>query len=95
MSKRRLGRGLEALLGREDGGYEPATLDLGEQAFLPVDQIDPNPFQPRRRFDSAEIAALADSLRQHGMIQPVLANGRIYCRNSKGSLVCLDVRGTE
>ncbi len=72
MSKRRLGRGLEALLGREEGGFEPATLDVGEQAFLPVDQIDPNPFQPRRRFDAAEIAELADSLRQHGMIQPVL-----------------------
>ena len=72
MSKRRLGRGLEVLLGREEGGFEPATLDVGEQAFLPVDQIDPNPFQPRRRFDAAEIAELADSLRQHGMIQPVL-----------------------
>ncbi len=72
MSKRRLGRGLEALLGREEGGFEPATLDVAEQAFIPVDQIDPNPFQPRRHFDAAEIAALADSLRQHGMIQPVL-----------------------
>lgn len=72
MNKRRLGRGLEALLGRDDGGYEPSSTDVSEQAFLPVDLIDPNPYQPRRTFDPAEIASLADSLRQHGMIQPVL-----------------------
>ncbi len=39
---------------------------------IAVDQIDPNPFQPRRHFSSSEIASLADSLRQHGMLQPVL-----------------------
>jgi ParB family transcriptional regulator, chromosome partitioning protein len=71
-NKRRLGRGLEALLGREEGGYEPSTLDSVDLAHIPVDQIDPNPFQPRRVFDPAEISALADSLRQHGMLQPVL-----------------------
>lgn len=72
MNKRRLGRGLEALLGREEGGFEPATMEATELTYAAVDQIDPNPFQPRRQFDPAEIAALADSLRQHGMIQPVL-----------------------
>ena len=72
MVKRRLGRGLEALLGREEGGYEPSNLDGNELSFVAVDLIDPNPYQPRRQFDGAEIAALADSLRQHGMIQPVL-----------------------
>lgn len=72
MNKRRLGRGLEALLGREEGGYEPSSLDSSDLIHIPVDQIDPNPFQPRRQFDPAEVAALADSLRQHGMIHPVL-----------------------
>jgi ParB family chromosome partitioning protein len=72
VTKRRLGRGLEALLGRDEGGYEPSSLDSGDLFHIPVDQIDPNPFQPRREFDPAEISALADSLRQHGMIQPVL-----------------------
>ena len=71
-NKRRLGRGLDALLGRENGGFEASTLDMAELLHLPVDQIDPNPFQPRRVFDAAEIAALADSLRQHGMLQPVI-----------------------
>jgi ParB family chromosome partitioning protein len=72
VNKRRLGRGLEALLGREDGGFEPGAAEYSELTYIPVDQIDPNPFQPRRQFDPAEIAALADSLRQHGMIQPIL-----------------------
>jgi ParB family chromosome partitioning protein len=72
VNKRRLGRGLEALLGRDEGGFEPASYDSSELIYVPVDQIDPNPFQPRRQFDPGEISALADSLRQHGMLQPVL-----------------------
>ncbi len=72
MNKRRLGRGLDALLGRENGGFEATTLDVAELMHVAVDQIDPNPFQPRRQFDESEISALADSLRQHGMLQPVI-----------------------
>jgi ParB family chromosome partitioning protein len=72
VNKRRLGRGLDALLGREEGGFEASSLDTAELLHLPVDQIDPNPLQPRRAFDPAEIAALADSLRQHGMLQPII-----------------------
>src|SRR3954454_10855275 len=72
VNKRRLGRGLEALLGRDEGGFEPGSFDTSELIYIAVDQIDPNPFQPRRSFPPAEIAALADSLRQHGMIQPIL-----------------------
>ena len=105
MSKeRRLGRGLEALLGRSypdspnPGGSPRADLSLhvpdGEPLGdagtaivdeLPADappptgtlaiaiqEIRTNPFQPRRDFDPEEITALADSLRQHGLIQPIL-----------------------
>ena len=71
-TKRRLGRGLAALLGTEDGGFEGGSLETAELLHVAVDQIDPNPFQPRRHFDPDEIAALADSLRQHGMLQPIL-----------------------
>ena len=73
-NKRRLGRGSGRCPVRtEGGGYEASSsLDSGELLHVPVDQIDPNPFQPRRDFDPVEIAALADSLRQHGMLQPVL-----------------------
>ncbi|GIW89416.1 MAG: chromosome partitioning protein ParB [Isosphaeraceae bacterium] len=72
MNKRRLGRGLAALLGTEEGGFEAGALEAAELILVAVDQIDPNPFQPRRDFDPLEITALADSLRQHGMLQPVL-----------------------
>lgn len=72
MNKRRLGRGLEALLGREEGGLETASLDSSEMIHISVDLIDQNPFQPRRHFDPSEINALADSIRQHGMLQPIL-----------------------
>ena len=72
MNKRRLGRGLDSLLGRDEGGFEPSTLEAADLLRLAVDQIDANPFQPRTQFDPSEIAALADSLRQHGMIQPVI-----------------------
>ncbi|MHC5542733.1 ParB N-terminal domain-containing protein, partial [Singulisphaera rosea] len=72
MNKRRLGRGLESLLGREEGGFDPVSVDTNDLTYIAVDQIDPNPFQPRRQFDAEDIAALADSLRQHGMLQPIL-----------------------
>jgi ParB family chromosome partitioning protein len=60
------------LLGREEGGFEAGSLDASQLIQVPVDQIDPNPFQPRRYFSPEDITALADSLRQHGVLQPIL-----------------------
>jgi ParB family chromosome partitioning protein len=64
--KRRLGRGLEVLLPT----LEPAAGDLVQE--LALDRIEPNPEQPRRRFDEASLRELADSLKEHGMLQPVI-----------------------
>ena len=72
MNKRRLGRGLDSLLGTEEGGSEAASLENAEMMRIPVEKIDPNPFQPRRVFDAGEIAALAESIREHGILQPIL-----------------------
>jgi ParB family transcriptional regulator, chromosome partitioning protein len=72
VNRRRLGRGLEALLGREEGGFEASSVEPSDLLTIAVDQVDPNPFQPRRYFNPEEITALADSLRQHGMLQPIL-----------------------
>ena len=75
MNKKRLGRGLDALLGREEGGFEPSSWELnsgGELSQVALELIDTNPYQPRRHFDTNEITALAESLRQHGMLQPVI-----------------------
>lgn len=99
MSKeRRLGRGLEALLGRsldepapthapvpqaapaetpagpsDTGASEGVLSRDGEgQKWLDLSVIEPNPYQPRKRFDEEEIADLADSIREHGVLQPLV-----------------------
>ena len=61
-----LGRGLKALLG--DGTAPNAATDR----IIAIEHIEPNPWQPRRNFPEAELAELAASLKQHGMIQPLL-----------------------
>ena len=72
MNKRRLGRGLDSLLGTEEGGFEASSLEKANLLHIAVDRIDPNPFQPRRQFDPVEIAALAGSIKQHGVLQPII-----------------------
>lgn len=72
MNKRRLGRGLDSLLGTEEGGFEASSLEKADLVHISVDRIDPNPFQPRRQFDPAEIASLAGSIKQHGILQPII-----------------------
>ncbi|WP_417729826.1 ParB/RepB/Spo0J family partition protein [Rosistilla oblonga] len=52
-----------------DNGAEPAA---GQAVHLNVYEIDNNPFQPRRQFDTTEIAALAESLKSHEQLQPVI-----------------------
>ncbi|WP_390621746.1 ParB/RepB/Spo0J family partition protein [Roseiconus nitratireducens] len=83
---RRLGKGLAALLGSpldEDGNplqspaggngeNGPANASGVQTLELPVDQIENNPFQPRREFNPDEIASLAESLKNHQQLQPVL-----------------------
>jgi ParB family chromosome partitioning protein len=77
MSTRRnaLGRGLDALIpgsGPALSSVGPAPAAEGAPAEIPVDAIDPNPEQPRRHFDADELARLADSIRRHGVLQPVV-----------------------
>ncbi|MEZ6057504.1 MAG: ParB/RepB/Spo0J family partition protein [Planctomycetaceae bacterium] len=72
-SRRRLGRGLTALL----GGSAPASTtidsaDESEMRMIAVDNITRNPWQPRKDFDAESLGELADSIREHGLLQPVL-----------------------
>lgn len=61
-----LGRGLNALLG------SPEIQDQGDGAVsLPISQVEPGLNQPRKRFDPETLAELADSIRIHGIIQPL------------------------
>ena len=66
----RLGRGLAALLG--DVSMPPSPERGTTVAAIPMDQIDPNPFQPRSDFDPAELESLAESIRVQGVLQPIL-----------------------
>ena len=43
----------------------------GKIYFLPIDQIRPSPFQARREFSEQELASLAQSIRENGLLQPV------------------------
>ena len=63
-SPKGLGRGLDALIANASGGSD-------EVSSLPLQKIEPNPLQPRKLFDEEELQTLADSISQHGIIQPL------------------------
>ncbi len=76
MSTRKvLGRGLEALIpGSSVASPDPQP---GEKvAQIPLEEIDANPFQPRKRFDDDRLKELADSIRTDGVLQPVVVRRR-------------------
>jgi len=68
MEKRRLGRGLDALLGSAGDCEIPTT----EQTHIAIEQIEQNPYQPRKSFDEEELVSLRESIRTHGLLQPLL-----------------------
>lgn len=63
--KRRLGRGLGALINE-------ALTDAEDIVEIPLNQIKPNPFQPRISFNSTKLQELADSIKEHGVVQAVI-----------------------
>jgi ParB family chromosome partitioning protein len=68
--KKVLGRGLGALIPQRQEVLEAhVTPGLAE---IPISQIQPNPFQPRKTFNEASIEELARSVRQHGIVQPLV-----------------------
>lgn len=60
-----LGKGLEAL-------FVDNNTDTGAVSTLPVSEIEPNRDQPRKQFDAAALADLADSIREYGVLQPLV-----------------------
>jgi ParB family chromosome partitioning protein len=70
-ARSRLGRGLASLIG--DVGGEAAHVERPRaQRKVPIEFIKANPRNPRRAFSDAELAELADSIKQHGVIQPIV-----------------------
>jgi len=72
MQKGRLGRGLASLIGEASPG-ETRIAPQGEQRLLSIDQLHPSGRNPRRAFGDSELNELADSIRQKGLLQPIIA----------------------
>ncbi|MCO5132656.1 MAG: ParB/RepB/Spo0J family partition protein [Xanthobacteraceae bacterium] len=70
-TRSRLGRGLASLIG-DVGGEAAQTERPRAQRKAPIEYLKPNPRNPRRAFAEAELAELADSIRQRGVIQPIV-----------------------
>jgi len=72
MKTQRLGRGLDALLGEIDEAYENEGSQRDEILEIPLRDIRPNPFQPRETFDETALAELAESIKNDGLLQPIV-----------------------
>ena len=79
-----LGKGLGALLSQYDREIEPEKKQVaqtenvgqvgGAQTELELSKIYPNPNQPRKNFDQKALEELSDSIKVHGLIQPIIVN---------------------
>ncbi|WP_114395462.1 ParB/RepB/Spo0J family partition protein [Oleisolibacter albus] len=68
-----LGRGLSALFGEAAGSEEEQQVDrVRLTRLLPIDQVRPGKYQPRRHFNEEELRALVESVRERGVLQPLL-----------------------
>lgn len=72
LAKRGLGRGLSALMADLDLDGPAEARPIKDRTLVPIEQITANPDQPRRSFDPAALQELADSLRQRGVLQPLI-----------------------
>jgi ParB family chromosome partitioning protein len=68
-ARSRLGRGLAALIGDDE---TPPMERARAQRKVPIESLRPNPRNPRKAFSDAELAELADSVRERGIIQPIV-----------------------
>ncbi|MBO4626368.1 MAG: ParB/RepB/Spo0J family partition protein [Lachnospiraceae bacterium] len=78
-----LGMGLDSLISRKMDDdlakkVEPGKDDVSRETMIPISKIEPNRDQPRRQFDEAALAELAESIKLHGVIQPL-----IVCKREK------------
>lgn len=72
LSRRRLGRGLAALIGEIDKPPAPRQPAAPSDGKVPIEFIQPNPRNPRRAFGDADLTDLAQSIKEHGIVQPVV-----------------------
>jgi ParB family transcriptional regulator, chromosome partitioning protein len=79
--RRALGKGLDSLLPRVQAPAAPShiaspELETGKPREIPVELIDPNPYQTRKTFDEGSLAELAESIKANGVVQPILVRPR-------------------
>ena len=67
-----LGRGLDALLGSDEAASTPVAAAGEALGTLPIDQLQPGRYQPRKRMDPESLAELAGSIKAQGLMQPIL-----------------------
>lgn len=80
--KRGLGRGLSALMADMDVSKTQFSANGGGEKLIPIEKIRPNPNQPRREFGESELEELATSIRERGVIQPLIL--RVDPQNKDG-----------
>ncbi|HED0492947.1 TPA: ParB/RepB/Spo0J family partition protein [Campylobacter jejuni] len=77
-------RGLSSLIGDMDTVYSKELgFDKNQSTMIEIDQISPNPFQPRKNFDQEALDELANSIKEFGLIQPII----VFKKNNKFILI--------
>ncbi len=74
MKTQKLGRGLDALFGEIDEAYENEGSQNDTILELPLSEIRPNPFQPRKNFNDESLSELSDSIKADGLLQPIVVS---------------------
>ena len=71
-SKKRLGRGLAALIGEIDRPAEERKVPISSERNVPIEFVTRNPRNPRRMFSEVDLEDLAQSIKEHGVVQPIV-----------------------
>ena len=81
--RKALGKGLEQLFNSENINFDTVEKEIIESATekdiqnIPISEIRSNPFQPRIYFDEEKLQELADSIKEHGLFQPIIVKKSI------------------
>jgi len=72
--KQSFGKGIESLIPKKSGGQEKPAEKNEPIFYIEIEKIKSNPYQPRKNFDQDGLKALSDSVREYGIIQPLLVS---------------------
>ncbi|MFA5755072.1 MAG: ParB/RepB/Spo0J family partition protein [Candidatus Paceibacterota bacterium] len=78
-----IGKGIESLIPKKDFSQPEEKIRKDFIFWIEIEKIKPNPYQPRKEFDSEALSSLADSIKKYGMLQPIIVN-KIEKKTEKG-----------